>query len=99
MAPTNQTTALLKKLAKDQLEHASTISDLKNDVADLKEGMQRVLFLLENDDKTDSKGIVAQVRENTSFRSDFKSKTTVLGMVGGAIIGIAFWLLKLIFKQ
>lgn len=98
MEPLNQNTLLLKKVAKDQLEHAVIISALKNDVADLKVGMQRILYLLENDNKTNSKGLVEQVRINTSFRQDFKSKTTLMGMVGGGLVAIGLWILKLIFK-
>lgn len=99
MSPVNQNTALLKKLASKQLEQAVEMSNLRNAVDDLQEGMIRVLYLLENDSKTGSKGIVEQVRSNTMFRQDFKSKVTVLGVVGGALFWVATLILKLIFKQ
>lgn len=99
MQPSNQNTILLKKVAKEQLEHAIIISALKNDVADLKLGMNRVLYLLENDNKTNSKGLVEQVKLNTLFRQDLKTKVTILGIVGGGMFWAFTLVLKLIFKQ
>jgi len=74
MSGINPNTTLLKTVAKDQLEHAIKISTLTNKVDDLETGIQRILYLLENDDKTGSKGIAEQVRVNTSFRQDLKAK-------------------------
>ena len=40
-----------------------------------------------------------QVRKNTVFRQDIKAKVTILGIVGGALSGVLFWILGLIFKH
>ena len=94
----NINTPLLKEIAKKQLEQATFISGLENSVSDLKTVTHRILFLLENDDTTGSKGLVQLVRENTAFRRDLKSKVTILGLVGGFISGIGLWIMNLITK-
>ena len=96
--PTNQNTVLLENLAQEQLSHATQISILTNKVDDLETGISRILFLLENDVKTGSKGIVSQVRENTVFREAIKIKVTTLGVVGGALSGVIMWIIKTIIK-
>lgn len=99
--PDHQTNnTILKELREKQLDQAGEISTLRNDMGDLKKGMVRVLYLLENDSTTDSKGMVAQLRENTIFIKDIKSKVGILSLVGGFIASIGMWIIKnLIFKQ
>lgn len=95
----------IASLAKRQLQMASEWSAMKNQwdsmnkrVIRTERNVERILGHLENDDSTNSTGMVEQVRKNTMFRQDFKTKTTLLGMIGGVLTGVAFWLLKLIFN-
>lgn len=67
--PNNINTKLLEKLAKEQLESATNASNLSNKVDDLqdtvnslKDGMIRILSIIDNDEKTDTPGIVKQQR-------------------------------------
>lgn len=94
----NENTVLLESLGREQLNHATQISNLTNKVDDLEHGISRILFLLENDARTGSKGIVEQVRENTVFREAIKTKVTTLGIVGGVISTAVMWIIKTIIK-
>jgi uncharacterized protein (UPF0335 family) len=94
----NPNTELIKSVAAKQLDQALQISALQNEVSDIRNDVKEVLFYLRSDPKTNTKGLVEQVGINTMFRQDLKSKVTILGVVGGMLSGVLFWILGLIFK-
>lgn len=68
--------------------------------------LNRVLFLLESDDATKTKGLVETVNdvkksvEEMQVNSKItKAKNTVYGGVGGAIIAGLIWVLQEFFKN
>lgn len=103
----NVNTALIKQISEDQIKLASEWFIMKNEWQDVKKQehkrdhkIDRILSLLENDTSTNSKGMVEQLRENTVFIKDMKSKVGILSLVGGIIASIGMWFIKnKIFKQ
>ncbi len=63
--------------------------------------LDRVLYILENDDKTNRKGLVEEVFDLkiqvqdlvTKERID-ESRMTLLGVVGGGLFTVAFWIFQ-----
>ena len=95
----NPNTVLIKEVAAKQLEQALQISTLTNELQDIKADVREVLFYMRSDKNTNQKGLVEQVGLNTIFRQDLKAKVTILGVVGGMLSGVLFWILGLIFKS
>lgn len=67
--------------------------------------LDRVLYILENDDKTNRKGLVQevndiklQVQELITKDRIGESKTALLGVIGGALSTIAFWIIQYFIK-
>lgn len=68
--------------------------------------MQRILGYLENDDHTNTKGLVNKVRDNSKDierikerEKIFKAKTAAYGTVGGGLISIILIVLKEFFSK
>ena len=95
----NPNTVLIKDVAAKQLEQAVQISTLTNELQDIKADVREVLFYMRSDKNTNQKGLVEQVALNTIFRQDLKAKVTILGLIGGGLSGILFWVLGLIFNK
>jgi hypothetical protein len=105
MSYENKNTPLIKDIAEKQLEQALIISELRNDVADLKLGMQRILFFHDNDNKTGSPGLVEQVRLNRlgiekldRFKNELKVTIGLIGAFGGIIGNLFLIIIKSFFK-
>ena len=105
MSYENKNTPLIKDIAEKQLEQALVISDLKNDVADLKLGMHRILFLIDNDKNTGTPGLVEQVRLNRlgiekldRFKNELKVTIGLIGAFGGVIGNLLLIIVKSFFK-
>lgn len=86
----NQNTPLIKEIAQKQLEQAAQISDLFNKLDNAEMGIQRILFILENDKGTGQHGLVAQVREiaekvenHEHFKKNLEGRMWGLAIVGG----------------
>ena len=68
--------------------------------------LDRVLYILENDDKTNRKGLVEEVFDLkiqvqdlvTKERID-ESRMTLLGVVGGGLFTFAFWVFQYILSK
>lgn len=67
----------------------------------LDKNVQRVLFILESDSRTNNKGLVETVHENArkiqtidSSNSELKVKIAMYGTIGGAAITFLIWLGK-----
>ena len=88
----NSNTPLIKEIAEKQLEQAAQISDLSNKLDNAEKGIQRILFILENDKGTGQPGLVAQVvdikkkvENHELFKRNFEGKIWGLGLIGGFI--------------
>lgn len=82
------------------------IKELTDKIDTLANNQKRILYLLENDDTTGTKGLVAEVRDLKAQMGNFsdwvkisKAKATVWGMVGTVIIGGIFWFVKLVVAK
>ncbi len=78
------------------------------EVTELSRKLDRVLLILENDDKTGYKGLVHQTAENKKAIEEMlekerlkeavqAGKMAVYGLIGGAVIWIITLIIKLIF--
>lgn len=81
---TNANTPLIQKLLNKQLEHSLMISNLTNDLTDTKKIVSKILFHIENDDRTGQKGMVARlhdvekkVDDHDIFKNNFSRLTDV----------------------
>jgi hypothetical protein len=102
----------LKQIRETQLKDALKMSDLLNHYKDLKiefsqyrsesllmkEDISKILGLLSDDPNLGVVGISRQVKLNTTFREEFKTKVATIGFVGGGMAGLIAYGLKLIFK-
>lgn len=75
------------------------------DEINISQKLDRVLYILENDDKTNRKGLVQevndiklQVQELITKDRIGESKTALLGAIGGALSTIAFWIIQYFIK-
>lgn len=82
----------------------SAIMSLQEET-NISQKLDRVLYILENDDKTNRKGLVQdvndlklQVQELLTKERINESKTALLGAIGGAVFTIAFWILQYFIK-
>jgi len=89
----NKNTLLLKKVAKEQLVQATTASilqnsliDLQDDVNKLRNGMVRILSIIDNDDRTDTPGVVKQQRMDSDRLDKVENKIDTYE----AKLGVAF---------
>lgn len=83
------------------MTQAQRIEHLQQGQADLNKKIDRVLSLLENDDKVGKKGLVQQALDN---RTDIdkmqldekikKGQMAVLAALGGAAASIAWWVVE-----
>ena len=101
MPEPNANTKLVKELLEKQLTHTADISILTNKVNNLERGIQRILFILENDEGTGQDGLVAKVREierkvhhHEEFKKNFEGKVWGLGIIGGLISGLLIGVIK-----
>ena len=101
----NGNTPLIKEIAEKQLEHGLLISNLMNEVSDLKLGMQRLLFLIDDDHRTGTPGIASQLRNDKQrieslekFKNELKITVALIGGVAGALANILPYVLKQLFK-
>ena len=109
----NNNTPLIKEIAEKQLEQGLIISNLMNEVSDLKksisaqaDGMQRLLFLIDDDHKTGTPGIASQLRNDKQrieslekFKNELKITVALIGGVAGALANILPEILKQIFTK
>ena len=93
---------LIKEVAAKQLDQAVHISNLTNKVDNLEKGVQRILFILEDDKGTGESGLVAKVRavekandEMHEFKTNLEGKIWAFGVVGGMVSGVLIWIIKL----
>mgnify|MGYP003646281526 CR=1 FL=1 len=75
------------------------LDQLSNDVTHL-------LFIMQSDPKTNERGLVERVRliekslnELLNRENIYKAKATVFGLIGGAIVTIIFWLVKMFVSK
>lgn len=68
-------------------------------VQELKDKLSRVLYILENDDKTNRKGLVQQVEEMEDTLNEillqqkmFAFKVAFLGAIGGFLFSALVWI-------
>ena len=101
----NGNTPLIKEIAEKQLEQAAQISDLSNKLDTAEKGIQRILFILENDKGTGQQGLVAQVREVSKkvdshelFKRNFEGKVWGLAIIGGFIASFVINVISKIIK-
>ena len=106
MAQQNQNTKLLKNLADKQLEQASDISILTNKVDDLEKGIQRILFLIDDDKNTGSKGAIGRIMacekrtdKLENFKTDFTARFSVIAIIITIISTFILNLLKELFVK
>jgi len=97
---------IIEQIALKQLESAVIISQLQNDVDSLILGMQRVLFLLEDDDRTGTAGAVAKVRGNEtrirsleSYRDNLKGMMFGWGALGGIVVTLVIFIFSLLTNK
>jgi hypothetical protein len=100
MARANTNTPLIQDLQERVIDLSAQWSIMKNEFEDMKKQqnssalkIDRILQLLENDESTGSKGIVQQVRENSSYISDSKNYVKFAGIIAGAIGSIGMSIL------
>ena len=70
----------------------------------MEDDIQRILFILESDDRTNSKGLVETVQNNKSSIDKIYSEHQVLkaiasiwGVIGAAIFSFVVWVVKEVF--
>lgn len=75
------------------------------DEINISQKLDRVLYILENDDKTNRKGLVqdvadlkAQVQELVTKNKLNESRNALLGAISGAAFTVAFWILQYFIK-
>ena len=98
MAKTNS--ERLQEIAQEQIQHAIVVSNLKNEVSDVKTelsivkvGVSRILHILDNDDKTGDKGLVFQVRQNSTFVKNSKAIMGFLAIISTSMVALSLWIL------
>ena len=101
----NGNTPLIKEIAEKQMEQAMQISDLSNKLDNAERGIQRILFILENDKGTGQAGLVAQVRDiskkvehHEMFKKNFEGKVWGLAIIGGFISAFIINVISKIIK-
>ncbi len=99
---------ILQELKREQLNQAGQISTIMNHLDDMrkdqilfKEGMARILFLIDNDHGTGQKGIVAKqmdidgrIDKLEKFEDEIKQKVGIGVFIGGVIFSIVSFLAK-----
>ena len=98
----NGNTPLIKDIAEKQLEQGLQISNLMNEVADLKHGMQRLLFLIDDDHKTGTPGMASQLRlekNRVDNLVQFKNEVKIIVALIGTFAGVVGNLLPTIIKN
>ena len=109
----NGNTPLIKEIAEKQLEQGLIISNLMNEVSDLKKDLTglrndigQLLFYINDDHKTGNPGIVSQLRNDKNrieslekFKNELKITVALIGGVAGALANILPEILKQIFTK
>lgn len=102
----NGNSPLIQEIAQKQLEQGLQISNLMNEVSDLKQGMARLLFLIDDDHRTGTPGIASQLRNDKQrieslekFKNELKITVALIGGVAGALANILPDILKQIFGK
>lgn len=77
-----------------------------SELDEVKHKVDRILFILESDDATKTKGLVEKVNEMADDLEDlltrervYKAKATTWGIVGGAVITCLGWAGKFIITK
>lgn len=101
----NGNTPLIKEIAEKQMQQALQISDLSNKLDNAERGIQRILFILENDHGTGQEGLVAQVKEvrtmvekHEMFKKNIEGKISMLAIFGGFVSGFVINVISKVFK-
>jgi len=83
-----------------------TLDDFSKKLDHLSNDLTKVLFIMQSDPKTNERGLVERVRlieeslnELLNRENIYKAKATVFGLIGGAIITVIFWLIKIFVSK
>ena len=99
------TAQIVSELSKEVLELSTQWSLMKNEFDDMKtreannaKKLDRILMLLENDDRIGSTGLVKQVAKNTQQLKTWQDKASIIIFIVSGAASIGWWAISQLFN-
>ena len=80
---------------KTKVDEAAKKDEQKDEVRDKK--LDRILNILENDDSIGQKGLVHQVKENSSFRTSAMTQIKFIAVIASTLVAFTIHIISKIF--